>query len=452
MWDQLMQTAEAIIGGAAARALADRAGIGERNDPRQGPLPAQPGERPPQSMSFPQFDRWSHSPGRRRRLLLRHIFAAYDEADQGDPLEMCDLFEARNEVDGHTQSQFASRREDVARKPWEFLPGGDGDNDKLAARLLDETIRDVPGWVTTLEHQLSFVGYGWAGTEIEWRRIGGLVQPVWFRNVAHRRFRFDDHDQPLLHVDGGDPHGEPLRAGAWWFTSGPGRTITASGLWRTAAILSWIKSAAFRDWIVWSNRYGLPFVHGTYTDGPDEAVNEQEKAILRRAVKSLGTDGWAIFSKACEIVITETSKGGKADDVQGALAAFCNNEISKLITGATQNVEMGTSGSYAQAEIHAQRAFGRVYGDYQKIAETVRTAIAKPFVQWNNLNARPPVLVIRIVRDEAPLSRAKVFAIARNEIGVDLDADQVRHELQLRAPTGEVLKAPAVPAPVEDKE
>mgnify|MGYP000523575814 CR=1 FL=1 len=50
-----------------------------------------------------------------------------------------------------------------------------------------------------------------------------------------------------------------------------------------------------------------------------------------------------------DVQIIEAGRGGDSSGTHGKLIEFCNREMSKLINGATQNVETGTAGSYAQA-------------------------------------------------------------------------------------------------------
>lgn len=395
----------------------------------------------PKVAPYPLYDRWSMHPG--RRLTPIKLLGAYDAADDGDPIDQCDIFDDRIEADAHLRSVKEQRINAVARKRWVLLPGGDSDADVLAAELLEERLRLVPNFRATLAHQLSCNFYGYAASEIDWRREDGVIAPVWFENVPARRFRFDENDRPLL-VTAAETRGAPLDAGCWWFSAGDGRVIAASGLMRTATWWSMFKSYSVRDWLVWANRFGLPTVHGKYSK--EEGSAPEDIAALKKAVQALGRDGWSVFDDTCEIVITQAQSGGKAEDVHGALTALCDQQISKLISGATLLSETTGQASYAIGRVHEGRGFALIEGDAEFLADGFESSIGRPFVLYNGMKARPPRLKIYVVQDTSPDARAKVFAIARNEIGLALDADQVRQELQLRKPTGEALEPPAAPA------
>ncbi len=420
-------------------------GSSELAQPKPDPVPARPG--PPQSMGgtplYSVLDLSSHAG---RNLSPSKLLSAYDLAESGDPLCQCDIFDDRIMVDAHLRSTLETRVESVARKHWVIQEGGDSRSDRKAARELEERLRLVPNFIDTLEHQLRFNWYGYSGTEIDWRPVDGMIAPTWFENVAPRCFRFDRQDRPLLLTRETVGAGEPLRAGRWWMTTRSGGRIATTGLMTTATWWSMFKSYSIRDWLNWINRYGIPSVHGVYKSGQ---AQPEDIETLKKAVKAIGRDGWSVFSDACEIVITEAKAGGKASDAHGAMAAMCDAQISKLINGATQNIETGAAGSYAQAKVHEGRAFDLLAGDAERLSHSFELAIGLPFVRYNGLPARPPRLKIHIVRDMSPESRLRIFAGARNDLGLRLDEDQVRQELQLKSPTGAVIEPPAAPAPTE---
>ncbi len=88
--------------------------------------------------------------------------------------------------------------------------------------------------------------------------------------------------------------GTPLRPGKWWVTCrARGRLISTAGLMRTLVWWSTFKTMALRDWMVLSDRFGIPYVTGEY----DENIADEDKEVLRQAVADLGSDGFAIFSQ-----------------------------------------------------------------------------------------------------------------------------------------------------------
>lgn len=413
---------------------------------RPAALPAkEPTKR--QAVYYPVFDRWSAHPG--RKLTTAKLVAAYNSAELGYPADQCDIFDDREEADGHLRAQLGGRIQRVARKEWIVQAGGEADVDREAAKLLERQLRRT-NIIETFEHQLTSNGRGWSLSEIHWERVKGLrpgmelAVPVWFDNVPHRRFQFDDFDRPLLVTRSG-AYPEPLVSGRWWYTPLSGRCVAAAGLMRTAAWWSHFKTMTMRDWLVFANRFGIPLVYGQYEDN----ASDEDKDILKKAVQVLGSDGWAVFSEAAKITIAEANKTGGTGEVHQALLNVCNSEISKLIDGATLTTETQGPGSYALGTEHSGRSFELRTGDAGWLSNSFERYVGRPFCEFNSIPAEPPRLKFHLVRDEDPEKRAKVFDMALNKLRIPLDADQVRQELQLKAPSGEALEPPAAPAPAE---
>jgi phage gp29-like protein len=381
-------------------------------------------------------------------LSIGSLLASYEEADDGYPENMCDLFSQRIMVDAHLRAVLGNRRESVARKPWVLQEGGDSPADKQAAVNLESALRDVPGFTAVLEHQLTANPFGWALSEIDWQRVGGLAVPVGIENAPQRRFRFDRKtDTPLLLTKPTDIDGVPLIPGKWWYTH---RTdtplIASSGLMRTAAIWSHFKSLSVRDWLVFADRFGLPYVLGKY----EEQVSPEDKATLEAAVAAVGTDGYATVSEACEIALTEAKTGGRAEDVHGSLVTLCDLQISKLIAGATLVQETTGQASYAIGRVHQNTNFALLLGDAGWLAESFADCIGRPFVKFNNLKARPPRLKMYLALDVSIKEQVQIASICANELGMEIDEEQIRDLTLLRRPQGTPLVGTKKHGPMGD--
>ena len=394
-------------------------------------LPGKPPRRdPPQTLNFQFFDRWSTHPG--HGLTPQRVREIFYEAEVGYPLRQCDLFEDLIESDAHLRQAFESRIEAVAGKHWTVLPGGDRKMDQTAARRFEDALRAVPNTRAMFEHQLSDTAFGYAATEIMWGvSDDGYIVPTWFANVPHRRFRFDlEADEPHLLTKDNTAIGELLEPGKWILSRRRHRLTEASGLMRTGAWLALIKRLAFRDWVVWMERYGLPYVTGQYEDG----ATDEDKAVLKVAIQKIGSEGAAMMSERAKITLTEVGEGGKATDVHGALCEMVNAEISKLVTGATLTSEAKGPGSYALGQVHQDRSFDLVAADAERLEHRIKVDLAVPFLRFNGLSAAPPRLKIHVVRTVDPLTRARVAAIYANDLGGKLSAEQLRTEFQFKPP------------------
>lgn len=393
-------------------------------------------------------------------LTLERISACLRNAEQGWTEEQCDLFESRIEADAHLRAALENRNESVALKPWTLVEGGPNEIDKAAARELEQRLRLVPNFADTLSHQLQYVPYGWAVSEIQWEMRDGVVAPVFFDHVPHRRFTFArETDEILLRVTQDPVDGIPLQPAKFWTTCrGRARLSATAGLMRTLVWWSTFKTFGVRDWMVLSDRFGIPFVTGAY----DENASNEDIDVLKRAVRDLGTDGWAVFSQLADINIHEIKHGvtgNSAEGIHGALINLCDMQMSKLVEGATLVSEVQGPGSHALGTVHENRYHDILEGDGEKLSESFQHAIGVPFVHFNRqfLGARPPRLKIHLrlnmsLRDQIGIA----LDLANKLDGFELDEEQLRTMTLLRRPQGrglrglEAAKLAAEPAPGDE--
>ncbi|MFH0902758.1 MAG: DUF935 family protein [Pseudomonadota bacterium] len=386
------------------------------------------------------LDRWTQHPS--YGLTPSGIAQIYSSAEAGAPAQQCDLFDDMIERDGHLRSQLDGRLQAVMGKDWILEGGGDSEEDARAAVLLELACRATPSFWQTIKHQLKDTWYGYSLSEIVWGISDGLIVPTWFGNVPHRRVRFGDpmatsdasSSEPRLLTKVADTRGVALEPGRWIWGETDVPAVRA-GVMRTATWWAFFKKLSVRDWIVFSERFGLPYVTGEYS----ETASDADKSALKEAVAQLGKDGAAVFAETCKLVIHQVERGGKAEDIQGSLTALCNAEMSKLVSGATLISESGGPGSFALGRVHQERSFDLIDSDAKRIADRFADAVGKPFVVWNGLNARPPRLRINVMRETDPLTRSKVLSTLANELGLALDEDQVRKEFSVKRPVGAAL-------------
>jgi phage gp29-like protein len=425
------------------QALALAAGVAPatKPEPRRDPPPRAPRA---DIVSAPSLllDRWGGRKKVARGLTVQRIIQIYDRAERGDPSEQCDLFEETIRRDGHLRSTIESRIDEVAGKEWIVQAGGETDADIEAARLLEAALKRIPNMRQTIRHIMRAMLFGYSGTEILWDLDEtGVIVPVAFLNVAHRRFRFNEFGVPFLAV-AGDRTGEfrlvPLEPGRWlWLTRDDCGSPQMSGLMVTAVYMSHFKSLAIRDRVLRNQRHGLPFPIAKY---PDNAP-EEEKAAAVEIAANIGRDGYGAVSESV------TLDYAKVDSTNPAFAeqiADSNAENSKLILGATLTTGEGQSaGSFALGTVHENRAFSRTQSDAADVGDLVETQLGALFVLWNGMDAKAPRLKLHVVRESSPPERLALFEGAQR-LGFRIDQDQVAQEFQ--------LKRGAEEAPEEDPE
>ncbi len=391
-----------------------------------------------------KYDGWVDHPG--YGLTPDRVVSIFRLAEQGYPQQQCDLFDDLRENDASLRNLFEGRGQAVWGKEWGLDADGTEGDSELGAKVLDEALRPLP-MVDTLSHQLEFNPTGWACTELDWdvATIGGRrwVVPVWFANVPARRFRIiPETDELRLLTTTQRTEGEALAPGKWWVTRRSAIRVARAGLMRTAAWYALWKRYGTRDWVVFAEKFGIPLPVVKY----DTTVEEQGKAVAVEIVENIGNDGGAVMPKEMEIDILKVDRSGDASGTHGGLIEFCNREMAKLINGATLSNDNASGGSsYALGEVHASVRWESVLADAERIQDTFRRHVAEPFMRFNGLVGRAPMLEIQVVRDQSPKDILEAAAKLKNDLGVDVSVSQLRRVTGLRAPLGTSDSAPGKP-------
>lgn len=390
------------------------------------------------------IDTYNSHPG--TGLTPETLLSILREAEKGTPIRQCDLFDDIIETDGHLRGLYDGRIQSSAGKEWVLKSGRPGHppSDQAAvdleARLRDTATQVGSGFDDFVEHQLTHPGFGYAGTHLTWDLDRGLIVPLAFTNVAHRRFAAPSAERASeMWLIAGKSASDlvPLTPGLWAITRYKNRNPWSAGLLRTAAWWSLFKRLAIRDWQIFAEMFGLPFTVGFYEEGASLASRQ----ALERSARNIGSDGYAVLSRACELHIVH-GREGDSSTVYPLIAKNADEEMSKLFAGGTANTDIGDKGSYAAGEIHESRAHALIKADAKRVQATFTRDISRPFTQWNGYadDAAPPMLKIHIARDSE--ARARVIQIVGQIM--DLDEDQLREEFALRAPApGKGVRMPA---------
>lgn len=381
------------------------------------------------------------------------ILMAFRAAEGGDPTIQNDLFDGTIEGDAHLRSLFEKREQAVAGKPRVLQPGDDSDEARASTEALRVALNALP-IVETFEHLLRYNRHGYAACEIDWnlRTIGGRewVVPTWFAPVPVRRFRIAQNDELRIFTDYRTTCGDPLIPGKWITLRRGGDQLARAGLMRTAMLLAMGKRMGFRDWMVWLEKFGVPIPIAKYDPTNDDLSKEMAAEIVR----SIGETSGAVCPKGIEIEFPEAKRHGESGSVHPAMLAFCNAELSKLVNGSTlTNDNAGSGGaSYALGSVHDGVRWEAVQYDADRIQAAFERDVCAAMIAFNRLRCAPSKMTIQVVRDLDPMTRAKVAAVYRNELGGKLSGQQMGTELGFRPPTDPSDELPGRAAPATRSE
>lgn len=399
------------------------------------------------------IDGSSYRPG--YNLTPARLWSIYRQAEMGNPAQQADTFEDLLENDGHMRGQYESRLSSVALRPTFVQPGDSQPVSMAAAKALANSLKRA-NMLACLWHMMDALGQGFSGVNIAWRfnERDRLVEPSRFLCAPHRRFTVNESGAGELRfrTELNSTDGIDLLPGEWMIAKRMHRKLMRAGIFRTTGWWSLFKRMSITDWIVFAEKFGIPMVIGSY----QERASPESRAALLQALQDIGTDGQAILSELTKITIeNQATRFGDVSALHPSIAARCDAEISKVVTGATLNVESGGPGSFALGKVHEGRATSLSFADAFWIQTQFHEGVILPFLEYNPQfrDAAPPRLMIRVQPEMSPDVRVKV-ASQLQLMGLEIEDEQMYEDFGLRRPElGGVLKplyvtqSPMAPSP-----
>lgn len=322
-------------------------------------------------------DRWSGYPT--RGLTPERLAAILQEADEGDIERQAELFEEMEEKDTHLASVLQTRKLAVLGLPRAILPGGKDAAAQRAADLVSDVFARV-GIADVLFDLLDATGKGMAACEIQWELAGDQVLPRAVEWVHPKRFRWADDGTLRLRTDRHPATGETLAANKWLVHVCRARSgwPSRAGMLRVCAWMYLFKNYAVKDWVVFSERMGIPTRVGKY----DPSTSKEDKEALALALRMLGSDTSGIISRNTDIQFIESS-ATRGQEVFATLVAWCEAGMSKAVLGQTLTTEVGATGSFAASKTHDAVRRDLMEADALALAAVVQRDLVRPLVGFN---------------------------------------------------------------------
>lgn len=377
-------------------------------------------------------DRWSTYPS--NGLTPVKLAAILRQADDGDMLAQAELFEEMEEKDAHLASQLQIRKLAVQGLEWDLVVPSPSQGDVRIEKIVDfcrEALNAIPNWEEAVLDMLDAIAKGYSLTEIVWDVSGGQVIPKALRWIHPKKVTFWESMTPRVLTEE-----EPIRG----IDPPPWRVIyhrhkarsgydTRAGVLRTCVWMYLFKNYAVKDWVAFSEVYGMPLRVGKY----DQGASDADKQALLAAIRSLGSDAAGIISRATEIEFIESQKTSTLN-IYESLTAFCDAQMSKAILGQTLTSEAGGSkgeGSYALGKVHADVRADILRADAKALSQTITQQLLRPMVGFN-FGWEAPVPEYRLIVEDPEDMRTivetyKVLA----ELGFDLSQEHIAERFKI---------------------
>lgn len=386
-------------------------------------------------------DRWSTYPS--AGLTPQRLAQIFREADQGDVLRQAELFEEMEEKDAHLFSQLQTRKLAINGLGWEVLPQSEDDaraqqvadfvSEALLSVDLDDLILDL----------MDAVAKGFSVVKLNWMADAGRTWIGSHEWVHSKKITFFDSMQPRILTDANQSTGEELPPWAFVYHRYKARSgyDTRAGVLRVCGWMYLFKNYAIKDWVAFAEVFGQPLRLGKYEPG----ASTDDRDSLLAAVRNLGTDAAGIISKTTEIEFVEAAKTSSINLFE-ALTSFCDQQMSKAITGQTLSSDSGQggSGSYALGKVHADVRHDLLEADAIAISRTIQRQVILPLVGFNfGWDAPMPIFRISYQSPEDLAYTSSVYK-ALVEMGFDVSQEHISERFNI--PMAAEDETPLAPA------
>ena len=351
------------------------------------------------------------------------------EAAEGDMNDFLTLAEEMEEREWQYRTVLGTRKTAIKGiEPFVKAPTEDAADVKIADAVKDELV-DRPDFRDLISDLLDGLGKGYAVVEHVWRTSGNRWSIEGFKYRDPRLFQWDRETRTKLAVrTTSDPDGLPLAP--YKFAVHVPRLKSGlparNGLGRIAAWAYLLKSYTMKDWAAFLEVHGMPLRLGKY----GQASSPQDRAILLKAVRNLGSDAAAIIPDGMSIDFVEVK--GFSEKPFEVFAKYIDASVAKVVVGQTMTTDDGSS--LGQAAIHDKVRIDIKEDDAVEIAKTLNRDVVRPWVDLNfGPQKRYPLIILPVMEREdlAAYSKALGELVDR---GLEVEQAEVRDRIGHREP------------------
>jgi len=342
--------------------------------------------------------------------------------------DIYDLYKDMEDKDAHLFAVLQTRKNGVISRPSKIVAASEEPYDQKIAEFVRKTFYNTWNLDGSLLGLLDALGKGFSVAEVLWRQDGGQVGVETLKLRPQGRFCFEADGSlcllpsPYSTKTRLEP-GFDTRAGTSTtpsintlsYTSPKSRNLPprkfitfqfgatpeaphGRGLLMKAYWYYWFKKNNLKFWILFNEKFGSPTVIGKYRLG----AGEEERKRLFEVVESLQNDSGVTIPENLAIEFLEAKRSGAINTYKD-LADWCNDEMSKLVLGATLTTGEGRrSGSLALGRVHERVRSEYIESDARALMNVINRQLIRWIVDFNfGTDSKAPRFVIDTTEDDA---------------------------------------------------
>lgn len=331
-------------------------------------------------------DQWSSYPS--SKLTPEKLASILREADAGDILLQSELAEEMEEKDPDLSSVLHTRKLAVQGLEYEVIPASDAAEDQHIADFVRKNLQDIDLDEPILD-LLDAIFKGFAASWINWNLSEGQVWATGLEWIPQKRFTFlhsaSNGTAALPHLPNLLTEDEPIqgvevKSYNLLFHRYKARSgfIQRGGLVRPVSYYYLFKNYAWKDWLIFLEKYGQPTRIGKYS----ATASANDIAVLKHAVQNLGADAAAIISDTSLIELLEAKSSGASSDLYDKFVDRINKSYEKAVLGQTATTE-GTPGKLGAEDAQSQVRHDLLSADAKALGKMFKSQLIWPMVGFN---------------------------------------------------------------------
>ena len=326
--------------------------------------------------------------------------------------KLIDLYEDVK-LDSHLFSVLRKQKAAVLSTPIQFMRDG----------KVDETMQEhiKSPWF------LQFLGDLY---DHQWEGVGGSLfqfykdEKGWINYDLIPRKNVDAINRVILHRQG-DISGESWDEFKDLLYIGKPRMI---GNLAVAAFWVILKRNNVGDWADFAEIFGRPVREGTY-----DAWDEDARQKLLKDISEMGGAGVIVHPSGTELNLIQAQNVAGGGDLYEKLGTYCNNEISKTVTGNTLTTEAGDKGTQALGTVQKEGEEDINFFVKQEILNILNYEMTETFARLG-INTDGGEFFFVPPKSKNSQEKVNVLKTLKNDMQLPIDDDYLYEEFGIPKP------------------
>lgn len=269
-------------------------------------------------------------------------------------------------TDSHVGGCITSRKSGVLSLEWSI---DRGKAKSRQAKLIEDVFKnlDINSIVSEI---LNAPLFGYQVLEVIWENTGSYILPRAVIGKPQRWFVFGEDNTLRLRTKN-NYNGKPLPERKFLlvqheanYENPYGFPLLSRCFWPVT-----FKKGGLRFWVVFTEKYGMPFLIGKQPRGTGQQETDKFADQLERMVQ----DAIAVIPDDSSVDILKSDTRASAD-IYSKLIEYCDRQISIAILGQNLTTQV-EGGSYAASQVHMQVRKDIIDSDKRLVEKTLNTLI-----------------------------------------------------------------------------